>query len=118
MIVCQCGKKIEYFLVIGNDADTVLNKTSRPIFFESHFLCSSCFEAENEKWKKIIKGKAELYIIEYTKVDVIANTKKEFIKKVSPQIWDQFKKREFWLPKVDINRAAKELENINDKEIE
>jgi hypothetical protein len=112
MVVCYCGKKIKYFIVIVADVQTSLNPSDRLIIHKSFFVCDVCAERIIKKWEDHNKGRNEPHLIRKVEVNVIANTKKEFIRRASPQLFSQFSKMNWWLPKIDIKEATRDLKKV------
>ncbi len=108
MIVCSCGKKIEYFVAIAKDEWNPVIKTEQRVILSngSFFLCGECADKKVEEWKLHNRSRTQPYLIKKAEVNVTADTKKEFIRRVSPQLFGQFEKGSWWLPKTDIHRAA------------
>lgn len=108
MIVCNCGKKIEYFVAIAHAPFTSVNSNNKPIIITggSFFLCEECAKQKINWWQAHNRGRIEPYLIQSVKVNVIADTKKLFLFRVGPQLYNQFKKINWWLPKTDIARAV------------
>lgn len=109
MIVCNCGKKIEYFIAIAHDIQSSLNPGNRPIIHHSFFVCNECTEKVMKEWEDHNKDRNEPYLIQKAKVNVSADTKKEFIRRATPQLFSQFSKANWWLPKLDIQATVQGL---------
>lgn len=106
MIVCRCGRKIEYFVAIALEPDTPSNHGNRPLIISNgaNFFCEEHAQKEIADWENHNKGRNYPYIIKRARVNVAAETKKLFIYRVRPQLYSQF--RNWWLPKTDIHRAV------------
>lgn len=102
MILCSCGNEIEYFLAVAQQ-----ERSGRYIIISNgaHFACSKCCDKIQEKWQIHNKNRIEKYLIQTAKVNVKVDTKKEFEKRVLPQIINQFKTITLYVPKTDIKLA-------------
>lgn len=111
MISCQCGKKIEYFVAIAHNSNTPLNPKRNPVIIGggSSFACQECTKSIVTHWKKHNKGRTDPYRIGVAKINVKADTKSGFIFRASPQLFNQFKKMNWWLHKLDIQSATKNI---------
>ena len=109
MIVCQCNKKIEYFIAIAHNSYSPLNPRKNPVIISggSFFVCQNCAQKKVDYWEKHNRGRIDPYKIGIAKVNVKANTKKDFIFRASPQLFSQFQRKSWWLSKSDIQSAIK-----------
>ena len=112
MIVCRCRNEIKQVVIIAHQPLSTCNKENRPLVISNglHFVCKTCAEKIIISWKNHNKGRAEPYLIQKIDINVQAETKKDFSKRVLPQIINQFKKIppcNWYIPKTDINNALK-----------
>jgi len=117
MIVCQCGNKIERLVVIALEPYSTTNRQSRPLVITDglYFACQDCATNIVHSWEEHNKGRTEEYLIRSIDINVSADTKKEFEKRVLPQIIGQFKNippRPWYIPKGDIRNALKRVKKV------
>ena len=112
MIVCQCKNAIQQAVVVAHRPLSTCNKENRPLVVSDglHFVCETCAKKIVSLWENHNEGRTEPYLIQKININVQANTKKDFSKRVLPQIINQFKNISpcnWYIPKKDINNALK-----------
>ena len=104
MILCSCSKTIKYFVAIAHAPYTPPNKTGRPVIISNgaYFACVECCDRIVKSWQRHNESRTQPYEIQTVKISVRADTKKDFEKRVQPQIFNQF---DWFVPKTAIKQA-------------
>jgi hypothetical protein len=104
MILCSCGNDIEYFIAVAqqdNDGRYIIISNG------AYFACIDCKDKILKRWQDHNNNRTVKYLIYTAKVSVKTDTKKEFERRVLPQIITQFNMLNCYVPKTDIQNALK-----------
>ncbi|MFA5359034.1 MAG: hypothetical protein WC310_04435 [Patescibacteria group bacterium] len=112
MIVCKCKNEIKKLVVVAYPPLSTQNHENHPLVISDglHFVCEDCAGKFISSWKDHNNGRVEPYLIEKIGINVRAETKKDFARRVLPQIINQFKviaPYNWYIPKTDISNSLK-----------